>query len=76
MAELRFGKLLKRFTTVVRVLPALTSQRVPRATQLADDLCLDLQTVEVTADTEGVGDLYRAVDDLRRRLDLLFRRET
>jgi hypothetical protein len=58
------------------VLPALTAQRVQRATQLANDLCLDLQTVEVTADTEGVGDLYRAVDDLRRRLDLLFKRET
>ena len=47
-----------------------------RATQVANDLCLDLQTVEVTADTEGVGDLYRAVDDLRRRLDLLVKRET
>jgi len=58
------------------VLPALTAQRVQRATQLANDLCLDLQTVEVTADTEGVGDLYRAVDDLRRRLDLLFKRES
>ncbi|MFY9730966.1 MAG: hypothetical protein WB723_06930 [Candidatus Acidiferrales bacterium] len=57
------------------VLPALAAQRVQRATQLANDLCLDLQTVEVTADTEGVGDLYRAVDDLRRRLDLLFKRE-
>jgi hypothetical protein len=58
------------------VLPALAAQRVHRATQLANDLCLDLQTVEVTADTEGVGELYRAVDDLRRRLELLFKRET
>jgi hypothetical protein len=57
------------------VLPALAAQRVQRATQLANDLCLDLQTVEVTAYTEGVGDLYRAVDDLRRRLDLLFKRD-
>lgn len=57
------------------VLPALTAQRVQRAAQLANDLCLDLQSVEVTADTEGIGDLYRAVDDLRRRLDLLFKRE-
>lgn len=57
------------------VLPALAVQRVQRATQLANDLCLDLQTVEVTADTEGIGDLYRAVDDLCRRLDLLFKRE-
>jgi hypothetical protein len=57
------------------VLPALTAQRVHRATQLANDLCLDLQTVEVTADTEGVGNLHRAVGDLYRRLDLLFKRE-
>lgn len=58
------------------VLPALAAQRVHRATQLANDLCLDLQTVEVTAETEGVGELYRAVDDLRRRLELLFKRGT
>ena len=57
------------------VLPALAAQRVHRATQLANDLCLDLQTVEVTADTQGVGDLYRAVDDLLRRLELLFKKE-
>jgi hypothetical protein len=57
------------------VLPALTAQRVRRATQLANDLSLDLQTVEVTADTEGVGELFRAVDDLKRRLELLFKKE-
>lgn len=32
------------------VLPALAAQRVRRATQLASDLCLDLQSVEVTAE--------------------------
>jgi len=58
------------------VLPALAAQRVRRATQLANDLCLDLQTVEVTAETEGMGNLYRAVDDLHRRLELLFKRGT
>ena len=57
------------------VLPALTAQRVQRATRLADDLCLDLQTAEITADTYGAGGLHRAVDDLHRRLDLLFKRE-
>jgi len=57
------------------VLPALAAQRVRRATQLANDLCLDLQSVEVTVETEGMGDLYRSVDDLHRRLELLFKRE-
>lgn len=58
------------------VLPALAAQRVHRATQLANDLCLDLQTMEVTAETEGVGELYRAMDDLHRLLELLFKRGT
>jgi hypothetical protein len=58
------------------VLPALTAQRVHRATQLTNDLSLDLQAVEVTAETEGVGDLYRAVQDLHTRLGLLFKRGT
>jgi len=52
------------------VLPAL-AERVRRATQLASDLCLDLQSVEVTAETEGMGELYRSVDDLHRRLERL-----
>jgi hypothetical protein len=56
------------------VLPALAAQRVHRAAQLANDLCLDLQSVEITAETDGIGDLYRAVRDLQTRLDLLFNR--
>ena len=58
------------------VLPALAAQRVHRATQLASDLCLDLQSVEVTAETEGMGDLYRSVDDLHRRLERLLNKGT
>jgi type II secretory pathway component HofQ len=58
------------------ILPALTAQRVHRAIQLANDLSLDLQAMEVTAGTEGMGDLYRAVDELHRRLELLFKRGT
>jgi ribosome-associated translation inhibitor RaiA len=58
------------------VLPALAAQRVHRATRLASDLCLDLQSVEVTAETEGMGDLYRSVDDLHRRLERLLNKAT
>jgi hypothetical protein len=58
------------------LLPALAAQRVHRATELASDLCLDLQSVEVTAETEGMGDLYRSVDDLHRRLERLLNKGT
>jgi hypothetical protein len=58
------------------VLPAIAAQRVRRATQLANDLCLDLQCVEVTAETEGIGSLHGAIRDLQTRLELLFNRGT
>jgi hypothetical protein len=57
------------------VLPALAAQRVRRATQLINDLSLDLQTVDISIETEGLSGLYTAVDDLNRRLELLFKRE-
>lgn len=56
-------------------LPALAAQRVRRATQLANDLALDLQTVDVTVETEGLSALYAAIDDLHRRLELLLKRD-
>jgi hypothetical protein len=57
------------------VLPALAAQRVRRATQLAKDLSLDLQNMEVGVETEGLGDLYNAVEELRRQLSVLFKRD-
>lgn len=57
------------------VLPTLAAQRVKRATQLVNDLSLDLQTVDVSVETEGMSSLYAAIDDLHRRLELLFKRE-
>jgi hypothetical protein len=57
------------------VLPALAAQRVHRATQLAKDLTLDLQNVEVGVDTPGLGELHEAVDGLNRHLGVLFRRK-
>jgi hypothetical protein len=57
------------------VLPILSAERVRRATQLTRDLSLDLQAVEVSIETEGVAQLFEAVDDLHRRLAVLFKRE-
>jgi hypothetical protein len=54
-------------------LPVLARESVRRATQLSKDLDLDLQTAEVSIETEGLGDLFQAVDGLHRRLMPLFK---
>jgi hypothetical protein len=54
-------------------LPVLARERVRRTTQLSKDLDLDLQTAEVSIETEGLGDLFQAVDGLHRRLMPLFK---
>jgi hypothetical protein len=54
-------------------LPVLARERVRRTTQLSKDLDLDLQTAEVSIETEGLGDLFQAVDGLHRRLTPLFK---
>ena len=50
------------------LLPALSVQRVRRATQLTKDLTIDLESVEIGFETPGLKDLYRAVDGLHERL--------
>jgi hypothetical protein len=57
------------------VLPMLAAERVRRATQLARDLSLDLQAVEVDFETPGLKQLYEAIDDLHRRLAVLCKRK-
>jgi hypothetical protein len=56
------------------VLPVLASQRVRRAAQLAKDLSLDLENLDVTVETEGLQDLYKAVGQLHRQLEVLCKR--
>jgi hypothetical protein len=56
------------------VLPIMSAERVKRATQITNDLSLDLQTVDVGIDTPGIVELFNAVDDLRRRLATLLQR--
>jgi hypothetical protein len=57
------------------VLPKLSAERVRRATQLTNDLVLDLQSGDVGVETEGLAQLFSAVDDLHRRLGLLLNRQ-
>jgi hypothetical protein len=56
---------------VYAVLPILAAQRVQRTTELAEELSLDLENMDVTGDTEGLQDLYRAIGQLHRQLEAL-----
>jgi hypothetical protein len=56
------------------VLPALAAQRVHNATELAKELSVDLDNMDVSLETKGLSELYRAVDDLHRRLGVLCKR--
>ncbi|MFZ0808206.1 MAG: hypothetical protein WAN03_18585, partial [Candidatus Sulfotelmatobacter sp.] len=51
----------------------LTEDRVRRATQMAKELSLDLQALEVDFGTAGLEELYKAIDELHERLLPLFR---
>ena len=55
------------------VLPLLSAERVRRTTQLAKDLLVDLETVEVSIETQGLKDLFEAMDSLHPRLAPLFK---
>jgi len=58
------------------VLPVMSAERVRRATQISNDLCLDLQCADVGLDTKGIVDLYNAVGDLHHRLANILGRST
>jgi hypothetical protein len=51
----------------------LSEDRVRRATQIAKDLTIDLQSLEVDFGTEGIAELFRAIEELHERLVPLFR---
>jgi hypothetical protein len=53
------------------VLPVMSAERVRRATQISNDLCLDLQCGDVGLETKGLVDLYNATGDLHQRLAVL-----
>jgi hypothetical protein len=56
------------------VLGLLTEERVRRAAQLNRDLTMDLDSLELGLETEGLGKLYEAVRGLHERLLPLFRK--
>jgi len=66
-------ELRDRGSDLYPTLPVLARERVRRTTQLSKDLDLDLQTAEISIETEGLGDQFQAVDGLHRRLAPLFK---
>jgi hypothetical protein len=54
------------------VMSALSADRVRRATQIAKDLTVDLQSLEVDFGTEGIAELFQAIAALHERLLPLF----
>jgi hypothetical protein len=55
------------------VLPLLTAERIRRATQMSKALTTDLATHEVTRETAGIEDFFRAIESLYQRVVDLFR---
>jgi hypothetical protein len=58
------------------VLGLLSEERVRRATQLARDLKIDLESLELGMETEGLDKLFQATKGLYERLAPLFRKNT
>ena len=56
-------------------MPLLTSERIRRAAQLSKDLCMDLDAAEVTGETEGLEDLFHALEELHGRLSPFFKKD-
>ena len=55
------------------VLPMLTLERVKRATLLAHDLALDMDSTDVSVETPGLEGLFGAIRGLYSRLKPLFK---
>jgi hypothetical protein len=56
------------------VLGLLSEERVRRATQIAKDLTIDLESLEMGLETKGLPDLFQAIEGLHERLAPLFKK--
>ena len=70
----QWGELQKQHRDPYSVLDILSAERVRRATQIAKDLTIDLESLELGLETAGLQKLYQAVDGLHQRLTPLFRK--
>jgi len=56
------------------VLSILSEERVRRAAQIAKDLTIDLESLELGLETEGLANLFHAIEGLYGRLRPLFKK--
>lgn len=56
------------------ILGTLSAERVRRATQITKDLTIDLESLELGLETEGLENLFHAIKALCERLQPLFRK--
>ena len=57
------------------VLGVLSQERVRRATQIVRDLTIDLESLELGLETQGLATLIHAVEGLSERLTPLFKKQ-
>jgi len=70
----QWSDLQQRSRDPYTVLDVLAKERVRRATQIAQDLKMDLESLELSFDTEGLFELFQAIAGLHERLSPLFRK--
>ena len=58
------------------LLDILSEERVRRATQIAKDLTIDLESLELGFATKGLANLFRAIEGLHERLMPLFKKNS
>ena len=58
------------------LLDILSEDRVRRATQIAKDLTIDLESLELGFATKGLANLFRAIEGLYERLTPLFKKNS
>lgn len=70
----QWNELQQQHRDPYKVLSTLSGERVRRATQIATDLTVDLESLELGLETEGLENLFKAIKRLYERLDPLFRK--
>jgi hypothetical protein len=72
----RWTDLQQQHQNPYTLLDKLSEHRVRRATKIAKDLTTDLESLELGLETEGLVDLFHAIEGLYQRLTPLFKKDS